>query len=327
MKEFTRTSLALPGTLFLAITIADCGGSGASSASSLADAGAAAATLAGDLSRARALAGGNGELPARAEVLALAESIEAQALREGAGARAATLHAAAARLVERVWRVEGHERDASEALEMYAAAARDPAAPGACDAALAAARLSGDVAHDASVAYAQLYRAQRRFASVHAPDADVKDAGTSCPREVEDALDRLAAFRPAQRVLDAIEVGLAGEGTALGPGAAPDNAIAMAGKAPQIVRVESWPGRDTARVVVVLDRAAPYRIGDEPLGSNGGARTFLDLDGVDLGDTPRITPGEGIVARLQVAATSTGSRVSLDVDGRAWRRSFVMHDQ
>ncbi len=149
MNEFTRTSLALPGTLFLAITIADCGGSGASSASSLADAGAAAATLAGDLSRARALAGGNGELPARAEVLALAESIEAQALREGAGARAATLHAAAARLVERVWRVEGHERDASEALEMYAAAARDPAAPGACDAALAAARLSGDVAHDA----------------------------------------------------------------------------------------------------------------------------------------------------------------------------------
>ncbi len=176
------------------------------------------------------------------------------------------------------------------------------------------------------MAFEQIYRAQRRFASVHAPDADVKDAGTSCPREVEDALDRLAAFRPAQRVLDAIEVGLAGEGTALGPGAAPDNAIAMAGKAPQIVRVESWPGRDTARVVVVLDRAAPYRIGDEPLGSNGGARTFLDLDGVDLGDTPRITPGEGIVARLQVAATSTGSRVSLDVDGRAWRRSFVMHD-
>ncbi len=244
-----------------------------------------------------------------------------------------TLHATAARLVERVWRVEGHERDASEALEMYAAASRDPAAPGACEAALAAARLSGDVAHDASVAYAQLYRVQRRLASVRPSEADPapaasSDAGASCPGDVEAALSRLAAFRPAQRVLDAIEVGLAGEGTsprAL-PGAAPDTTEPPAGKAPRIVRVESWPGRDTARVVVVLDRPAPYRIGDEPLAGNAGARTFLDLDGVDLGDAPRTTPGEGIVARVQASATTTGSRVSLDVDGRAWRRAFVMHD-
>jgi N-acetylmuramoyl-L-alanine amidase len=314
----------LPGTLFLAIAIAQCGGSRGSSAG---DAGAAA-TLASDLPRARALAEGKADLPPRAEVLALAESIEAQAVREGAGARAVTLHATAARLVERMWRVEGHERDASEALDMYASAARDPAAPGACEAALASARLSGDVSHDASVAYAQLYRVQRRFAPASSPDADPPDAGSACPGAIEDALARLAAFRPAQRVLDAIEVGLAGEGTSpgAGAGASPDRAVAAAGKAPQIARIESWPGRDTARVVVVLDRAAPYRIGDEPLGTSGAARTFLDLDGVDLGDAPRTTTGEGIVARVQAESTSTGSRISLDVDGRAWRRAFVMHD-
>ena len=36
--------------------------------------------------------------------------------------------------------------------------------------------------------------------------------------------------------------------------------------------------------------------------------------------------GEGVVSRVRTEATSTGSRVSLDVDGRAWRRAFSMHD-
>ncbi len=297
-------------------------------------------TGASDLPRARALAEGQAVLPPRSEALALAESIEAQALREGAGARAATLHATAARLVERVWRVEGRERDAREAVEMYGAAASDPTAPGACEAALAAARLAGDSAHDASVTYAQLYRVQRRFASAPAgepaPGASAHgvdpfpatDGGVPCPGEVEEALSELAAFRPPQRVLDAIDVGLAGEGMLA---RAPEGPTAATGpstdaKPPQILRVESWPGRDAARVVVVLDRPAPYRIGDEALAGGASARTFLDLDGVDVGGTPRLTAVEGIVSRVQAEATSTGSRISLDVDGRAWRRAFAMHD-
>jgi N-acetylmuramoyl-L-alanine amidase len=327
VKELTRTSLALLGAPALAAAIAGCAGSGPAF---LGDAGAAA-TLASDLPRARAIAEGRAELPARAEVLALAESIEAQALREGAGARAVTLHVTAGRLVERIWRVEGRDRDAREALEMYGAAASDPAAPGACEAALAGARLAGDSAHDASVAYAQLYRAQRRFApSVAADPAPASDGGLACPDQVDAALSQLAAFRPPQRVLDAIEVGLAGEGTSSraldGTGLSSDAPAARAGRPPQVVRVESWSGRDTARVVVVLDRPAPYRIGDEALAGGTSARTFLDLDGVDLGDAPRVTAGEGIVSRVQAEATSTGSRISLDVDGRAWRRAFAMHD-
>ena len=304
------------------------GACGGPRGATLDDAGAAA-TLSGGLPRARDLGDGQGELPPRAEALALAESIEAEALREGAGARAVTLHVAAARLVERVWRVEGRDRDASEALAMYGAASSDPSAPGACEAALSAARLAGDVAHDASVVYGQLYRVQRRFAPLRAATGDpAVDAGSTCRREVEDALSRLAAFRPPQRVLDAIEVGLAGEGLsgAEGPGGPPDTVASIAVKPPQIVRVEAWPGREAARVVVVLDRPAPYRIGDETLAGSASVRTFVDLDGVDLGAAPRTTPGEGIVSRVQAEATSTGSRVSLDVDGRAWRRAFTMRD-
>jgi N-acetylmuramoyl-L-alanine amidase len=332
VNEFTRRSLALPDApllvLLLALALAQAGGGCGPTASPLTDAGAAA-TVSGDLPKARALAEGQGELPARAEVLALAESIEAQAVREGAGGRAVTLHATAARLVERVWRVEGRERDASEALEMYREAASDPDAPGACEAALAAARLAGDLAHDASVAYARIYRAQRRFAPLHvsAPPERTIDGGPACQGELERALAQLSAFRPPQRVLDAIEVGLAGEGTSLRAVDAPSSDVPAPNvKAPQVVRVESWPGRDTARVVVVLDRPAPYRIGDEPLAGGASARTFLDLDGVDLGDAPRFIPGQGVVSRVHAEATSTGSRVSLDVDGRAWRRAFVMHD-
>jgi N-acetylmuramoyl-L-alanine amidase len=324
VNEFTRTPLALLGALALAGPWG-CEGS-RSVASSSPDAGLAATTST-DLPRARALADGRGSLPARAEVLALAESLEAQAVREAAGARAVTLHAAAARLVERVWRVEGRERDATEALEMYAAAAREPDEAGACEAALAAARLAGDVAHDAGVAYAELYRVQRRFAplrDVDGPDAGIEFAH-SCRGDVEASLSRLAAFRPPQRVLDAIEAGLAGEGNLAVGRSLPASAV-MAVKPPQIVRIESWPGQDSARVVVVLDRPADYRVGDEPLAGGAGARTFLDLDGVDLGAAPRAMAGEGIVARVRAESTSTGSRVSLDVDGRAWRRTFSMHD-
>jgi N-acetylmuramoyl-L-alanine amidase len=280
------------------------------------------------VARARALADETvtPELPPRAETLALAESIEARAVREGAGARAVELHTVAARLVEREWRVEAHEKDAREALDLYRAAAHEPAAAGACEAALAAARLAGDVARDASTTYAELYRAQRRFAS--SPDADAGAPPTTCRRDLEDGLALLVAYRPPQRVLEAIDEGLAGEG-AIAPALASslDAGVTVTSvKPPQIVRIESWPGRDAARVVVVLDRPAVYRIGDEVLAGTGSPRTFIDLDGVDLGSVTRDAPATGIVTRVRADATSTGSRVSLDLDGHAWRRVFYMHE-
>ena len=273
--------------------------------------------------RARELGAGPNALPDRADALALAESVEAQAVREGAGARAVELHLAAAHLLERVWHVEGRDRDATEAIDIYRAAARDVAVPGACNAALAAARLMGDVAHDAATTYAETYRAQRRFASSVEGDAG---APTSCRRDLEASLALLVAFRPPQRVLEAIDEGLAGEGAFAPALASLDAGVQTASiRPPQIVRIESWPGRDAARVVVVLDRPAAYRIGDEVAGASG-PRTFLDLDGVDLGATPRDTPAGGVVGRIHAEATSTGSRVTLELEGRPWRRVFYMHE-
>jgi N-acetylmuramoyl-L-alanine amidase len=278
-----------------------------------------------DVARATEIASGKEPLPARAEALALAESIEAHAVREGAGPRAVELHVAAAKVVERVWRVEGRDQDAKEALDMYRAAAHEAGTAGACEAALAAARLAGDVAHDAAVTYAELYRAQRRFAASTEGDAGPRDA---CRRDVEDELSLLVAFRPPQRVLEAIDEGLAGEGAIPGTLSALADAgvLVSAVKPPTIVRIESWPGKDAARVVVVLDRAAAYRVGDEVVAGTKAPRTFLDFDGVDLGTVVRDTPATGVVTRIHAEATSTGSRVALDLDGRAWRRVFYMQE-
>src|SRR6202011_3555431 len=107
-------------------------------------------------------------LPPRPDVVALAESIEGRAQKEGAGARAVELHTAAAMLLERMWRVEGREQDATEALDLYRAASREPAIAGACDAGRRGAKLAGDAARDAATTYAELYRVERRFMSAPA---------------------------------------------------------------------------------------------------------------------------------------------------------------
>jgi N-acetylmuramoyl-L-alanine amidase len=289
------------------------------------DGGAGGATSeAADVARARVISSGEETLPSRAAALALAESIEARAQQEGAGARAVQLHATAARVLERVWRVEGRDQDATEALDMYRSAAHEPNVPGACEAALAGALLAGDVAHDGSTQYAEVYRAQRRFAATQRGDAG-RDG--RCLRDLEDALAVLVAFRPPQRLLEAIDEGLEGEGAiAQAIAAALDAGPSVRVEAPQIVRIESWPGPDTARVVLVLDRPAAYRVGDEVITGAGTPRTFVDLDGVDLGRVSRDTAGQGIVTRVRAESTSTGSRVLLDLDGRAWRRVFYMHE-
>jgi N-acetylmuramoyl-L-alanine amidase len=273
------------------------------------------------VNRARGLLAETAPLPPRAETLALAESVEARAVREGSGGRATELHTIAARLVERVWRVEGRDQDATEAIELYRAAARDMGSPGGCDAALRGARLAGDEAHDASIAYSELYRAERRLAAAQAHAGDgARGPDPACATSIAVALSGLEAFRPPTRVLEAIDHALAGEG-ALPP--APDAGLRVA-IAPSIVGIEAWPGDESSRVVVQLDRPARFRTGDESGAAGRGARTFVELDGVDVGTLARDLPMTGIVSRVHAEATSTGARVVLDLEGRAYRRVFYL---
>jgi len=248
-------------------------------------------------------------------VIATAQSVEALALREGAGARAVELHALAARVHERMWRTEHREQDAREAIDLFHAAGKELALRGACDAAIRGAKLSGELARSAETTYAELYRIQRRSA------APGSDAGAGpCGGEVEASLAVVTAFRPPPAVLDAIDRGLAGEGAiAL---AALDAGPARVLVAPRITRIEQWGGAEAARVVVHLDRSARFRVGDVGSTSGQGVRTYVDLDGVELGGAPRETPLGGIVSRIVAEPTTTGSRVALDLRGPGYRRVF-----
>ena len=265
--------------------------------------------------RAEALLAPDALLPPRPEVVALAQSVEGLALREGAGARAVELHALAASVLERMWRVEHREQDAKEAIDLYRAASKDLTLRGACDAAARGAKLAGDLANDAETTYAELYRVQRRGSAANA------DAGASlCAPAIDAPLAALAAFRPPAAVLDAIDRGLAGEGAiALAPSDAGPSRVLVA---PRITNIEQWGGAEAARVVIHLDRSARFRVGDVGSGAGQGARTYVELDGVELGGNPQDTPLGGIVSRIVTEATTTGSRVALDLSGPAYRRVF-----
>jgi N-acetylmuramoyl-L-alanine amidase len=271
-------------------------------------------------------------LPPRAELLAVAQSIEAAAVREGAGQRALDLHMLAAQLLERMWRLEGKDQDGKEAIEILKTAARDgtssvTSSGATCDAAVHAARLAGEVAHDAGLTYKELYRAQRRFlprledGGANAPAFAGADAGAegSCVRTIEERLAQLAPFRPPVRVLEAIDQGLAGEGALA---ILPANASAPVGGSPHLVRIDPLPGKEAARIVLLLDRPAHFRAGDEASVGGMTPRTFVELDGVDAIAVPRQMLVDGIVQRVSTEATTTGTRVALELDGRAYRRIF-----
>ena len=283
--------------------------------SGTAPAGGEAGDAEGVVAEGRALVAG-GALPPRAEALAVAQSIEARAVREGGGARAADLHVLAARIVERAWRIEGRAQDAKEALDLYAASARDITAAGACDGALRGAQLAGDVARDASITYGELHRVERRVASAQARG---KGELGACAKSVASALAALEAFRPPARVIETIDEGLAGEGAVL-----PVDAGNVVNVAPRIVGIEAWPGDESARVVISLDRPARFRAADESVPGGRTARTFVELDGVDVGTVARDLPMGGVVSRVRSEATSSGARVVLDLDGHVFRRVFYL---
>lgn len=271
--------------------------------------------------KAQALLAADAILPARGEALAIAHSVEAAAAREGAGARAVQLHVTAGRLFERLWRLEHAEQDAKEADVAYDTAAHDPHAEGACDAALRRAFLAGDFARDAETTYKELYRTARRFALPAHPEADAAAPApglSDCLRRADEQMTSLAAFRPPQKVLEAVDQALAAEGAigALSTTTTPSGP-------PKIVRIEQWPGKEAARVVIVLDRQATFRTGDEASAGGKKPRVFVELDGVDKGNAHEALGG-GIVAHVGVDATTTGTRVWFDLDGPAYRRTFFL---
>ncbi|HQY64804.1 MAG TPA: hypothetical protein PK141_25600, partial [Polyangiaceae bacterium] len=237
------------------------------------------------------------EAPPRAELLGAADAVEARATLEGAGPRAAILHALAGALFERLYRADKRPDDAKRAIDALRLSARDPASPTACDASVRAAHLAGELVHDPTVTYGELYRLSRQGS-----------ASPRCLETLRSGLASLRSFRPPSSVLEAIDQGLLSEG-ALGAalsdaGAASAQAVQVA---PRVTRIEQWAGEQGARVVVHLDRAARYRVGDDAIPGRA-PRTFVELDGVELAGGAQEMKLGGIATGLRAEPTITGSR-------------------
>jgi len=275
-----------------------------------------------EIASARALLNGTLPLPPRAELLAMAESVEARATKDGSNPTAAPLHVLAATLFERMYRLEGKEQDAKEAVGAYDAASKDLKATwgedaqggSACDAALRGATLSGDAAHDPQVAYIALYKLARRASPISGP----------CVGRADSAMASLEPFRPPPRVLAAIDHGLEAQGVGESDAGA-DRATGTF-----VDRVEHWPGKDAARVVITLSREARFRASDEAATAGAPQRIFVDVDGATLGgirNVARDATGSGIVTRVRVVEATTGARVVLELDsGTVYRRVFNLQE-
>ena len=215
---------------------------------------------------------------------------------------------------------------------MYGAAASDPAAPGACEAALAAARLAGDVAHDASVTYARAL--SRRSAGSRRSRRGRGDPAGDGRRHVPSATSRTRSrgwrrSGPPQRVLDAIDAASRARATlapgARGRGSAAAGVDGRQAAADRARRVVAGPRRGARRRRPRSARAVPDR--RRAARRAGARRAPSSISTASTSETRRASRRrQGIVSRVRAEATSTGSRVSLDVDGRAWRRAFCMHE-
>ena len=262
----------------------------------------------------------------RPRLAACGERVLAQARLEGATPRGAELGLLAGRLYERSYRSEWRKEDGDNAVEAYRLAALRLEGSEGCDGALRAAWLTGELARDAQEAYLELYRTDRRLAESATarppvPSDDGGSAPPACSARVLAALSQLSAFRPAPSTLEAIDRSLIGEGVVQQKADA--GASAPVAAPHRILRIQKWIGREDARVVIVLNKPAAFRVGDDASVA-GAPRTYVDLEGVDGSGMQEELVTAGIVTKIRTEATIRGSRVALELDGKAFRKVFAL---
>jgi N-acetylmuramoyl-L-alanine amidase len=331
--------------------------------------GSAPAAPAGvsDEERAAALLDPAALLPPRAETVALADAVAIASSRAGAPAQAASLAELAGDLRVRLFRLDQAVTDAREAMELYSAAAtafRASAEPAnverACQAERRRALLAGELAHDAAVAYRELYLVSRRYAALAPPAPSGGAPRSQCLGALALALAQAAAYRPSGDALRALEQeGHRVEGVALalasspapGSSAAPASSagaapvqvttaeatgdVVVAPRAPaaptgpvKITSIERHGSDKGARVVVELSAPTTFDVGtlaaDESAGKD--ARVFVDIARATSRGIAREIEVGGVLRRVRVGVQPDGTRVVLDLAANLHRRIFYLPD-
>jgi N-acetylmuramoyl-L-alanine amidase len=251
-------------------------------------------------------------LGTRALAVASADALAVQGSRGAASERVHALeHAALIRT--RLFRREHREADALEALELRRQLARSEGAA-RCPSELERALLEGELKGDVGGTYRTLYSLSR-------------SADPACGARIESALVLLAAFRPSESVLSALEPPVAVEATAssqatpsLPSAQAPSGAVSAA----TLTHIERYSAKDAARVVVFVSKPVRFEVGSlEAASTTGGPRLFVDLRGANyLG--PSSLGAEGLLTRVRAAAGPDGTRVVLDLSGVAEHHVFYV---
>jgi N-acetylmuramoyl-L-alanine amidase len=263
------------------------------------------------------------ELP-EAERFARVDALIAEASAQLDRSEPATRAAVAAAAAIEVARLGGPARYLSKARSLLERASAQQG-PGACESALALARLLSTLLRDLSAAQAVADRGFR----THQDDA----GSAACASELERIAIVLSAHRPASReppagvssetLADHAIVDFAGAQDAPSDGAKLEE-IAVYGRG-----ADGEPGAAEARVVLRFDDVAIYKRSEQPAGQGMSRRLFLDLDEVALG--PRIEPllnvGAAGLRRVRVAELGGGqARVTFDIEPTTAYRLFFLSD-
>lgn len=295
-------------------------------------------------------------LPSREEVVALADRLAVASVRAGRTADAGEFAHLAARLRERVYRLDKNELDALESLELYEAAmARSGGAPLACEADRQRALLAGEVAKDTAETFRQLYITYERQRSAVVEDSP-------CVARLKRMIDEVAAYRPTgQGWLDLQEharheadlakssretasptvasSAMSEPANSAAPAAIPpidegmnvDVVVRPDDEAVRTKRVElrevkpySWPGG--GRVVLALSGAAKYEVGVLPPDPKAarGHRVFLDIAGAKPKGARAESEQDGLVRAVRLGARTDGTRVVIDLSMEARHRVFYL---
>ncbi len=296
-----------------------------------------------DVAKATALLDASARLPPRAEVVALADQIAILATKEGAIEEQAKLDVLAADLRARLHRIEGTDADAREALELYAAAARVARGTEAgCRADRARALLLGELAHDASTSYRELYLVKRRQASLAA------DGKTSaCVEALARDLALAQGYRPGGADLAELErEGDKAERTvaaAAGTASASIVPVASTSSPPadlivapmdlkpakgtaKIEKIEKFAAEGGGRVVIHLSEPTTFQVGtleaDDKTGKD--ARIYLDIEKATAKGVSREIDVGGAIKRIRSGPREGGARIVLDLSSAMHRRVFYL---
>ncbi|MBN1609975.1 MAG: N-acetylmuramoyl-L-alanine amidase [Polyangiaceae bacterium] len=265
-------------------------------------------------------------LPPRAEVVARADVLALRGSRNNREQGAADF-AEAAQLRTRLWRIEGRQADALEALELLGAI-QERRNSGRCDAATDRALLQGELSGDPIGIYEALYVLR------------TAEMTSACAARIDRILAALAAFRPPQHVLDELrrQAGPSdhGEGSAAqrarssepvaatgeGPVVVPE--VGVPSKEPaRITKVEQYRGRDAARVVVFVTHPTTYDVGALPAQGTQGPRLYVDVHGARYSGPASYEMG-GMVERVRIGHQPTATRIVLDVQSDVYRKVFYL---